>query len=299
MAVLFSLVGHSAPTLKPEFKTIELQEFTTMNISVMPDAGTQLIFPFMLDNPDLIPEIKISLTTGAFSIDALGKQGEKNINGQNTMTITANLCEDCSAEAIFFGNLFITIGGYNLSIALKTETDTRKVVSNYVFKIPNEERTHLIENTIEKYKKKLDEEFSNKLKDIDRLARKKSLVKLATIVLVEPEYTPYNYDADILINGDRWVVGVDEFVSYGNDFHSLTFDINNFSNNDFKVSSYSLSGRFGDLERVVSGDFECSDAVRSDGEYKCAFVTLDGSVINASELTLSISTDRGLGTFKW
>lgn len=292
----------SAIDVKPDFEDVELKEFTSLNIEVMPDVGTQLIFPFLLDNPELLPDLKISLSnSNGFAIDALdNNKSDESTEGQNTIVITANRAKsEGNPTPVYLGNLFITIGGYNLSIALKTTYDVREVVTNYRFNVSEEDRKHLVEHAVNRHKNLLDKQYQEQLEDLDTRARKMSLGKLSALALMKPRYTAYRLDDDLLINGERLVIGVDEFTSYGSEFHVLTFDVENFSSRDFMISSLSISGSFEGVDRVLNGDFECPESIKSDGRYHCAFATLDGSFINADSLSLSFSTDRGLGVFKW
>src|SRR5690606_37676766 len=148
--------------LTPTFKEVELKEFTSLQLQILPDAGTQLIFPFLLDNPDLLPSLKVQLTNAnGFLVPTEQKDIEVLLKGQNTLSIMGKANPEAPG-AIYLGNLFISIGGYNLSIGLRTTFDITEHVSNIIFRVDEQAREHMVESAVKRKTKTLDEEYKEK-----------------------------------------------------------------------------------------------------------------------------------------
>ena len=82
-----SMDSHSV-SIKPRFVNVDLEEFTTLELKVLPHAGTQLVFPFLLDNPELKPALKMSLSSdNGFDVPTDPEQIESLVYGQNLSLI--------------------------------------------------------------------------------------------------------------------------------------------------------------------------------------------------------------------
>jgi len=272
-----------------------------MTLDIMPDSGTQLIFPFQLDNPELSPALKIKLTNSDGFWVPTTTDEVKLLKGQNTLTILGLAGSDnpTSQLPVYLGTLFISIGGYNLSIALKTSYNPKSIVTNIVFNIPVENRDHMIEKSVKRYTDKLDSEYKVKMDEIDILAREHALKHVGVMALSDPDTTSFRIENDVHIDSNRLVVNADEIANYADQFYVLIFDIDNFSSVDLKVNSYNVSGMFDSTDRDFRGNFNCRDIIRSDGSYRCTFTTQDSSILDASEYSLKIATDRGEGVMTW
>ncbi|MCP3671500.1 MAG: hypothetical protein GY814_13935 [Gammaproteobacteria bacterium] len=150
LMLLLSVHVWASGELKPQFERVELKENTVLQLAILPDAGTQLIFPFELNNPDLVPPLKIRLTnTDGFEVPTAPKDIEIYFQGQNTISILGKPSKDKDAgKQMHRGFLFINVGGYNLSIALHTTYNMKEHVSNIVFDITDAERVHMVEAAI-------------------------------------------------------------------------------------------------------------------------------------------------------
>lgn len=279
--------------IQPKFKRVKLKEFTSMQLYVMPDTGTQLIFPFLLNNPSLKPKLKIKLTNAdGFSVPTT-EQEMKALIEQNTITIIGKNGNDMPK---YLGNLFISVGGYNLSIGLSTVYDVRKTVSNIIFDISEKERKHLIDRTVQLHKDKLNLEFDNLKKGLNKRAREIAL-SLVTDLVLEKDTSSANFkaDGDLIINGERLVVYLDKVITQSS-FATILFDIDNKSKLDTKIKGmrvYKIS-KDGEEQEVV-GATNCPDRLEGSGSLTCGFTTLDKSVIDAYKFKISISNDQGIG----
>jgi len=287
-------------TLTPKFKKVALQEFTSLILEIMPDAGTQLIFPFELDNKELSPALKIRLTnTDGFDVPHTEAEVQVLLKGQNTISILGKPNLN-SPNAVYQGNLFITIGGYNLSIALKTTYEPKRHISNIIFDISQIGRDHLIENMVARKTKNLDKKYQRKLNDLDTRAKQMSLLHIAKMATNDSDSTNYKEDGDIEIDGKRIVVYSDRLISYGNDYFVLLFSLENYSSDDFTLLRSELTAHTEKgYDVALKGSFNCATRLNADTTNECTFATTDKNILTALRLSLSINTDRGEGSFKW
>lgn len=300
--LLILLIGPSytlanVAAIVPKFQEHTLTEFTTLSLPVMPDAGTQLIFPFILSNPTLKPSLKIELSNSkGFSVT--GSENVALVKDQNTITI---LGKSSLAEAAptYLGNLYITVGGYNVSIALKTTYDVRDVVSNVKFNINEYDRNHLITHTIDRYKESLSKDHSKKLQQVSKMAREEALSYIGEVALNEPSTTRLKAETDLYISSNRLVIFVDKVVTYDH-FSILVFEIENPTSVDFSIDDYSLVVLTeDDAMNTISGKVNCSSKLEAGDTKKCAFSTIDKLITDAYAYEMTVSTDWGTGVAKW
>ncbi|MCG8313819.1 MAG: hypothetical protein MI976_11430 [Pseudomonadales bacterium] len=295
---MFITPALAVKTLTPQFKHVKLQEFTSLTLDVLPDAGTQLIFPFLLDNPDLSPGLKIRLTNDdGFDVPHDAKEIEALLIGQNTISIIGKPSQN--GNDTYLGNLFVSIGGYNLSIALRTTYDVRKHISNIVLNISDDERSLLIENIIDKKKKQLEKSYQDKLAEIDRIASQESLKHVASMALEEPDYNSFKIDEDIEINDTRINLYIDSILSYGDKYQVLLFEIENRSSKDITLNSINLGALYKGGSNHIVGSIKCPEVLKADSTNKCSYASTDTSMSQANELKIEINTDRGVGVFIW
>lgn len=290
-----------AAELKSRFKPVILKEFTTMKLKIMPDSGTQLIFPFELDNEDLTPRLKLRLTNDSgFWIPSSGDELSV-LQGQNTLTILGLSGAYIDGQDLpeYLGNLFISIGGYNISIALKTTYNPKDVVSNIVFKLSDDDLTQMVEHQVKRRVVKLEQQYKDKSNALDRIAQKEALKHLAVMALAEPEVVSFKVDGNVEIGSDRIVINADELTIYDDTYFAITFDIENYSNVDYKVKEYRLKVISDVMETQVIGKFNCLKSIRGDAVLRCAFISMNPILKEAQNFKLEIETDRGTGVFQW
>lgn len=296
--VIFSISSH-AVELNPEFRQVDLMENTMLKLEVMPDAGTQLVFPFELDNPDLTPSLKIRLTNpNGFSVPTEESEIKTMLVGQNTITIEGKANPN-DPRARYLGNLFITIGGYNLSIALKTTYDTTRHVSNIVFNIDDETREHMIEQAVKRKTKNLDRRYDEKVAELDEQAKQMSLSHVAIMAMEDPDTTRFKSDGRVKLGDNSITVFADRMVSWGQQYYVLLFELENKTNLDFTIQSLKLVSLDGENERTIEGSFKCDPRLNADTNLKCTFASLSEQLRTAKRLQLRITTDRGEGVFQW
>jgi hypothetical protein len=284
--------------LKSQFKKETLQEFTSLSLQIMPDAGTQLIFPFLLDNPELNPPLKVKLTnSNGFEVPVEKSEFDDLIVGQNTITILGKGI--ANEKPVYLGNLFISVGGYNVSISLQTTYKAKNNISNIVFNISNQDRNHLVEQSVKRRTKQLEDNYKEKVKALDQRASDKSLKHVSVMALEDIDETSFKMEEDLDIGDKRLVVYIDKLFSYGDKYQVLLFELENHSSSDFNISSISLSSVDEDIKETISGFIKCPELIKSDTTHRCSFATTDKLIKTSDELKISINTDRGEGVFQW
>lgn len=291
---VISLNCVAAPVLTPEFKKVPLTEFTSLTLNVLPDAGIQLIFPFMLDNPTLKPAIKIDNTNAeAFTVPATGQNASKILIDQNTITIIGN------RQSEQLGNLFINIGGYNVVVGMRTVTDVREVSPTIVFELGEDDRNHLITHTIDRYKASLKSAHDKAMADLSRQAKEEALAYVGELVFKRPESTSFKISKVLDLEGRRLKIYIDELVKYDS-FNTLVFEIDNPNAHDIRVDSISVTViDEDDMVNQVSGQSNCPKLIGGGDDVQCTFTTLSKSAVNPIEYQLRISTDVGSGVVAW
>ncbi len=284
--------------ISPQFKHVKLEEFTAMTLDIMPHAGTQLIFPFVLDNPDLQPLLKIELTNpDGFEVPHDSGKVKALLSGQNTITITGKKIEK---DPTVMGNLFISIGGYNLSISLRSTLDVRNHVSNIVFDVTEKERDHLIENIIKKRTKQLEANYQEKLQKLEDKAQSQALKHISLMATEKPDYDNFKIEDEIEFDEERIIVFIDKIIQYGSTYSVLLFELDNRSNKDFQTNNIEIRALTEKREIPIQGSFNCPKALKSDSVLKCSFATTQGDTLDrAKELKLDLITDRGTGSIIW
>ena len=298
LMVLLSFNAFASVELKSTFEKVELKQFTPMKLNVMPDAGTQLIFPFKLDNEELSPRLKMRLSNDAgFWIPATEAE-IKVLKGQNTLTIIGKV-GDGGGAPVHLGNLFISIGGYNISIALKTTYNPTESVSNVVFTLSDDDLDYMVEHQVKRRVSKLEEMYKEKNNTLDRVAQKEALKHLSIMALSSSDRIRFMDEGNMKIGNDRLIINAEEMISYGDDFFTIVFDVDNNSAIDYRVESYRMKTINDENETLISGNFNCKKNIRGDSTLRCAFVSRNSILLNAEEYQLEIATDRGTGVFKW
>ena len=285
--------------LKSSFVKIELKEFTAMKLNIMPDSGTQLIFPFNLDNEELKPRLKMRLSNEAGFWIPTKPEDIKVLKGQNTLTIIGLVGAESTESPVYLGNLFISIGGYNISISLKTTYEPKEVISNVVFNLSDKDLNYMVEHQVKRRVAKLEQQYKEKNKTLDLAAQQEALRHLAVMVLSPDESINFKIDGKMDIGNDRLTINADEMVMYGDSYFTIIFDIDNNSSIDYRVEEYRMKITIDETENLILGKFNCSKRIRKDSSLRCAFVSTNSALENADKYKLEIATDRGTGEFEW
>lgn len=299
--LIFGVISKAdnTPTLNPVFKRVQLKEFTSLKLDLFPDAGTQLIFPFKLDNQELTPSFKIRLTNAnGFDVPTDSQQIKALLTGQNTITIIGKV-NSTVPSAKYVSNLFINIGGYNLSISLKTTHNPKKHLSNIIFDLDKKERIHLIEKQVKSRTTALEKNYNKKLIAVDSIAKSKSLSHVAALSLIEPSSTRFKESGKVSIDKSEIEVYIDKLLTYENDYQILLFEIDNQSNTNIHIEGMDITMNLNEEKEMIRGSHHCNSKLKADTVIKCAFATTSKTIEKSGKLNLSLRTNIGHGEFSW
>lgn len=304
IAVMISQQSFAAKLIEPKVRNVQLKETTTMTLPIIPDSGTRLVFPFKLDNPDLNPQLKIKLTNNTGFDVPDSKEELAQLTDQNTMTITGvrhPVDQRTGKPPVFLGTLYISIGGYNLTINLRTSLRPAEQISDVIFSISDADRSHMVEKAIERHTDMLNEDHKKKLKVIDDTAREYALGYVGEMALEEPDSISFKIEEEIKIGSERLTAYIEELITYNDRYYVFLFDIENDTTKDFAVSSWQLSGsdKKQASDTVIQGHFSCSKTIKSDKDYRCSFSTLDSRLAKFNSYKLKVTSDRGEGIVEW
>ena len=290
---IFSINTHA----NSEFKPVVLEKFTKLKLKVYPLLGTQLTFPFLLDDPSLTPTLKIKNTSpNAFEVPTDSKDIAALYSNQNTITIVGKLDEKNQGFE-HRGNLFITVGGYHISIDLVTTFNHKEHYSNIVFKLKSDDQDYLINEFVKTKTESLEKEYREKIASSGSLDNGKS--SIAKISRKKTKTTKFKELKDLEINGDRLEVYIDKVVSYGDVYHALLFELDNKSNKDFDLTRIEVHSVDNDQEISLMGAMECPEKIKADKTIKCSYVSDKDLMVKAPKLRMGVYTNRGKGEVSW
>ncbi len=283
-----SVQADSAP-IQPTIKNVKLEPFTTLNVALVPDLGTRFVFPFVLDEGDDIVPFTLDVTNPLFI--------PKRHNGRNFFTIEVDPPEDGGGVPMYLSNLFVSVGGYHLSIVLSTTTDLRKHVSDYVFELSDAAREDLIQQAIKKRTSGLEESYKKKQLELDRKADEIALRKIGLLAMHKPSTRKIKEEAMLeLPTGERVELYLDEVLVYDKKFYVFRYEITNDTADVLRVSDAALfiksdsgvyqkiTGANSIIPRIEVGEtargFFASDSVllKRDVNIKFSAVTSQGNV---------------------
>lgn len=284
-------------TLKPKFKKVTLDEFTVMELKILPHAGTQLIFPFKLNDPDLLPEFKIKLTNAdGFAIPETMQKLQAEVTNQNTISITGKASPN---NDTYLANLFINIGGYNLSIGLKTTYKPSEHVSNIVFELNDSAREHLIDNKVKRRMAEIEREHKDRMSTIDDLAKKESLKYVALMTRLPEKKIRYKKKNIVDDNNNLLTIYVDNTTLYGKEFSVLKFEIKNDGGSPYKLNNIELAIVDDNSERTIDGALSCPEIIKSGESVICHYSSQNMIYQKSKLLKMTLISQTGATSIEW
>ncbi|ALP54966.1 hypothetical protein Tel_17065 (plasmid) [Candidatus Tenderia electrophaga] len=223
------LAGAGEADNAPRVKRVALQEFTTLTIDIVPDLGTRLVFPFVLDEQPRQGEapFTMTLTNGVFKSDRK--------EGRNVLVLTAPPSRDGGDMSGYLGDLFISVAGYNITARLRTVKDWREHYTDIVFEPSEEDRQDLIDAAVQRRLQALESEYQRKLEALEQDIDQRALAKVAYLALQDAEEDRVKeYSRMVLANGDRLVLSVDSVLGY-DQFSIVPFELEADTLGDVKI----------------------------------------------------------------
>ncbi len=302
LTCLSSLAIASQPVkIKDQYYQYQLEENTSMVLYLAPDLKTRLIFPFALDNQALKPDVKHSITPqDVFSVSSVqGNDGQNTIelwNAQTPSTV-ASLMDGYGFYPETIGIYTLSVGGYNLSIRLKTTNDLSKHLENIVFDLAEDDRRHLIDLEINRYKDDIDKQYQQKLADLDESAKGYGAEYVAQVLAAKPKISRIKLD---MFSAEKdFSLYIDSVEKYDEDYFALRFEIGNLTGDNLVVDNIEHIGVFSSKEMPFEGADNCKVRMERKEVLRCVFVTDDSQLMKVKHVKTIVSTSVGRFEFEW
>ncbi len=276
---------------KPTSKRVPLEEFTRLTLDIVPDYGTQLVFPFVLDGMEPVLEINNTNKTGFTA---------EHKEGQNTILVTANTPKAGGQSPNYRGLLFITVGGYRVAIELRTTSRVSKNLAEVIFNLSAEQREYLITEAVKRRTAQLDQDYQTRIASLDDRVEAKALNLVADLAFSHPSTVRVKTAEDVTLQNNIPVeIYVDEWRIYSS-FAILVFELTNRSANQISINTANVTSRSDeDGSRVTNGALKCNKPLKADSKVRCSLTTRNRSIVESEKLTLSVNTDRGAINLTW
>ena len=273
LSLLFSCGGAFA--FSGKVQRVTLKEQTQVSLRIVPNLGTRLIFPFILDDPELKPPLNYKLTNAqdfavARTLDALA--------GQNVFLITAH------GKSGAIGKLYLSVNGYNLALNLVLSHRLSDHISDIYFDLGEDERQFLITKRVEQITEELREDYRLKLEENSR-AIDMSVLGAAILYRTKRKNIKQLYagGTDKFTNAD---IFLDRFLYRKPYYYVLHFWVQHFRK---KVETTSMEVRTLSKDgaaKLIDGNLVCFP--KDEKLDECLFATTDPTLIS-SKIDLKIS----------
>jgi len=266
---------------------------TTLIVALVDVFGTRFVFPFVCDEGDAVVPFSLDVTNPLFV--------HKRHDGRNFFTIEVDPPKEGGAVPMFLGKLFVSAGGYNLSIVLSTTTVLREHVSDYLFELTEEASEDLIQQAIKKRTRGLEEAYKEKRASLDREAEIIALRKVGMLAMGSPDVKAIKEESQLdLPTGERVLVYLSEMMTFGNKFHVLAYEVTNDTADILRVTDVGLfaADKGGVLQKLTVSNsimprIEVGETVRG-------VVATDSLSINdGARIKLSLVTSQGNVDVSW
>lgn len=303
-----ALLGSNA-IAKPTAVNWKLGQDTREVLYVVPDLGVRLIFPF--DLGDMDPVLSTTLTNPAYFTvpDLTGQSGAISADLlQNHLTL---MVDKAAIEPVIdrmngslvnpmIGYLYLSAGGFNLTIELRATLDRRQSPSNVFFDITQAERDYLITESVQRRTAAIEREYQKKVAELDLRAREQALALVGELSMVAPAVTRIR-ESGVVRTPQGHVIelrikALHEFDS----FSTLQLTIINNNSSALGINDLTLYQLGRDDSRVeIPVAHRCDGMMERFGERECVLSSQDTTIDDAAELLLEIDTNVGSGGIKW
>lgn len=276
----------------PKVREVVLQKHTTLTVEMVPDLGTRFIFPFVLDEQDEYVPFTLNLTNPAFV--------SKREPGRNSFVVT--IPPTGARGAPSYGNLFVTVAGYEITVELRTTTDLNKHYSDVNFELGDGERESLIQKGIAQRTRVLEAEYKKKMDDIEKLADLKAMGRVGVIAQKSPSTRRIKEEQKLTLkNGDTITLFVDRAITY-EPYTIFTFEVDSDSNTQgVTVLDAKLFGVDADSKqlRPIEAAKDVPPRIPPRESVNGVITTMEASLNPKEYLRLVILTDKGEVSAQW
>jgi hypothetical protein len=290
------LVTHFIPdaNAEPRARALDLHKRTTLIAYIVPDLGTRFTFPFILDEGDSYVPFTLTLTNPAFK--------NERVQGRNYFVITAPVSAQGGGSSTNYGNIFVTVAGFEITIELRTTNDLSKHYSDVVFQLTADDREDLIQKGVAQRTKTLETEYKKKFEAIETTSDQKAVARVGKLALTTPSHKRIKEEGHFkLTNGDKVTLFVDEAVNY-EPYSIFVFNIINDSNTQglaildakiFAINPETKESRPLDVGKDVPPRVLPNESIQG------AITVLDTNLNPKDLLKLQILTDKGTVEAQW
>jgi len=276
---------------------VVLKKITHLVVEIVPDLGTHFIFPFVLDEGDSAIPFTMVSTNKVFATERKAKR-----NSFVVLIDREKIPPEFQGKALpqYFGNLFLTVGDYMVSIELRTTHDLKKHYTDIVFKLGDFEQEILIQKVIQKRLEKLEAEYQAMMKDVDLLAEKKVIEKLGELAMRSPITRNIKEEKIERLEGAEIVLYVDRSLRYGS-FLSFVYEIENRGEKGLTVTGIRLfqEDKASESQREIQAEVALPPRLMSD-EITKGVISMEADLITSEALlTLEVMTNKGKIEARW
>ena len=219
LVLLLGLAFQVDASIQPRFKEITLASQLPLVVTVPPDHGVRLIFPFALEEDSGDVPFAMIPTNPVFRTE--------RPKGRNTIVISYPPQQSGSADAVYQGNLFINVAGYNLSILLKTSLNMTDYYSDIVFTLDPEAEAALFKERLNIARQQLQQDYEARQRQLDEQASQMAMANIGWLAMNKPVSESVKQEKRVdLDNGDKVSVYVDQLISYGS-YHTFVLELEN------------------------------------------------------------------------
>ena len=185
---------------------VVLKPYTTLRVRIAPGLGTRFIFPFVLDRPG--PQVPFTLDLTNPAVFASHRDP-----GRNFFIITARARP---GDRPRYGNLYVTVAGYELSIELRTTRDRAADVSDVIFGLGAKARAGLIQRAVARRTHALEARYRRQVARLRAAVAARTLARIGVLALDRPRRRRIEDKTERrLPDGDRVVLYVPESLRFG------------------------------------------------------------------------------------
>lgn len=278
-----------------------LEEFTSMELHLVADQATRLIFPFVLSDESFEPRINYSIVPeDVFSVTRV-----ENVQGQPILILENSLTADQVASQFsgdynyrpVRGQFFLSVAGYNLSIRLTTSAKPDDQLANVVFDLTQEDRQHLINLELERRKEALTQQLEQERSQIRDQAQELALDELMHVVSVSPESNSLRHERR---SEDRNILYYADYVAdYDDTYYALHFSLQNDGPATVFIEDIQHYVVNGEDSRRLDGQHSCQGRLERREEVDCVLITTDASIMSAPRVKAEVVTTDGTHEVVW
>ncbi|MBY5979216.1 hypothetical protein [Ferrimonas balearica] len=307
LVVLLAIITNA--NAKPTVTNWDLGQDTREVLYVVPDLGVRLIFPFNL--ADMDPALSTTITNPVyFTVPNLtGEDGAINATIlQNHLTV---MVDRSAIEPLIdrmngtltnplIGYLYLSTGGFNLTLELRTTLDRRQSPSNVFFQISPEKREYLISESVLRRSGAMALEYENKVASLENRAKTLALAMVGELSLKTPSVTRIRKSGTIR-TGEGYVIELKaKALHQFGTFSTLQLFIINNNANAIAVKQLTLFQLDDEGSRTeISAAHRCEGIIDRFDDKECVLSTMEDAIHEAKHLLLEIDTNIGGGAVEW